>query len=271
MTDDEIVCAIREAHALGLKVVPQARRQLRRRHVARPHRLLRLGCAGRAELDGVVRVVPRSSSCTPPRIAEAEGCEMLCIGCEMVRADGQEAHWRRLIADVRAVYSGPDHLQLRQVPGRPCHLVGRRRCHLVERLLPDRLVGGAARPHRARGRSHPASRSSSWRPAARSRTGSRELPNDWALPGAPSGEEQLRYYRGHGRRVPRAAVGAAGSCCGTGRQRCMRAAMRPTNDDYCPYGKPAGAYLREQYAALARGGVAMTDRRRSRSMRVRPA
>src|SRR5918994_529297 len=40
------------------------------------------------------------------RIGEAEGCAMLCIGCEMVRADGQEAHWRRLIDDVRSVYSG---------------------------------------------------------------------------------------------------------------------------------------------------------------------
>lgn len=40
------------------------------------------------------------------RIAEAEGCAMLCIGCEMVRADGQDAHWRSLIAAVRAVYTG---------------------------------------------------------------------------------------------------------------------------------------------------------------------
>ncbi|MGV8976619.1 MAG: glycoside hydrolase family 113 [Cellulomonas sp.] len=40
------------------------------------------------------------------RLAAELGVEMLCIGCEMVRADSQEQHWRALIAQVREVYDG---------------------------------------------------------------------------------------------------------------------------------------------------------------------
>ncbi len=40
-------------------------------------------------------------------IAELAGCEMLCIGCEMVGTERKTAHWRKLIEEVRKVYSGP--------------------------------------------------------------------------------------------------------------------------------------------------------------------
>ena len=43
------------------------------------------------------------------------------------------------------------HLQLRQVPGGPPDLVGRGRRHLGQRLLPDRDLAAAPRPHRGRG------------------------------------------------------------------------------------------------------------------------
>lgn len=39
-------------------------------------------------------------------LAEETGCEMLCIGCEMCGTERKEAHWRKMIADIRAVYSG---------------------------------------------------------------------------------------------------------------------------------------------------------------------
>lgn len=41
------------------------------------------------------------------RIAEEKGCEMFIAGCEMVQTQRREAEWRKLIADIRAVYSGP--------------------------------------------------------------------------------------------------------------------------------------------------------------------
>ena len=40
-------------------------------------------------------------------IAEYTGCEMLCIGCEMIGTEHREAEWRDLIARVREVYHGP--------------------------------------------------------------------------------------------------------------------------------------------------------------------
>lgn len=39
-------------------------------------------------------------------IAEYSGCEMLCLGCEMLGTERKEAYWRDLIAAVRKVYSG---------------------------------------------------------------------------------------------------------------------------------------------------------------------
>lgn len=39
-------------------------------------------------------------------IAEETGCEMLCIGCEMIGTERKEDYWRKLIAEVRSVYSG---------------------------------------------------------------------------------------------------------------------------------------------------------------------
>ena len=40
------------------------------------------------------------------QLAEETGCEMLCIGCEMCGTERKEAHWRRLIAELREIYSG---------------------------------------------------------------------------------------------------------------------------------------------------------------------
>ncbi len=39
-------------------------------------------------------------------LAEETGCEMLCIGCEMCGTERKEGHWRKLIAEIRKVYSG---------------------------------------------------------------------------------------------------------------------------------------------------------------------
>ncbi len=39
-------------------------------------------------------------------IAERCGCEMFIAGCEMVQSERREAEWRKLISDIRGVYSG---------------------------------------------------------------------------------------------------------------------------------------------------------------------
>lgn len=45
--------------------------------------------------------------CHYAEIAEETGCEMLCIGCEMIGTEHKEDYWRRLIEKVRVIYHGP--------------------------------------------------------------------------------------------------------------------------------------------------------------------
>ena len=40
------------------------------------------------------------------RIAQAEGVELFCVGCEMVQTDRRADDWRAVVAAVREVYSG---------------------------------------------------------------------------------------------------------------------------------------------------------------------
>lgn len=40
-------------------------------------------------------------------IAEQTSCDMFIAGCEMVQTERREVEWRKLIADIRKVYSGP--------------------------------------------------------------------------------------------------------------------------------------------------------------------
>jgi hypothetical protein len=74
-------------------------------------------------------------------------------------------------------------------------------------------------------------------------------PNDWALEGAPSGQAQLDYYR------------AMFDACGEREwvsgfflwdwpAELYAPDAAEDNDDYCPYGKPAGEFLRSHYRAL---------------------
>ncbi len=39
-------------------------------------------------------------------IAEMTGCEMFIAGCEMVQSERREAQWRKVISDIRTVFSG---------------------------------------------------------------------------------------------------------------------------------------------------------------------
>lgn len=44
--------------------------------------------------------------CHYAEIAEDTGCEMLCVGCEMLGTERKEDYWRKLIAEVRKIYHG---------------------------------------------------------------------------------------------------------------------------------------------------------------------
>lgn len=49
----------------------------------------------------------RSFMCHYAEIAEDEGCEMLCIGSELLGTERKEKYWRELIEVVRTIYHGP--------------------------------------------------------------------------------------------------------------------------------------------------------------------
>jgi hypothetical protein len=250
VTDDEVVWAIREAKGLGLKVC------------LKPVVNVADG-TWRAHIGFFDQDVPgeptwgewfasyREFILHAARIAEAEGCEMLCIGCEMVRADAREDEWRALIAAVRTVYSGivtyncdkyqEDRLSwwdaVDVVTSSGYYPIDRWDAEL-DRI--ERAVAETGKPFFFMEAGCP------------SREGSPDRPNDWSLPGAPSGAAQLRYY---------AAMFAAcdarpwvrGFMLWDWPPRLYAADEAAANDDYCPYGKPAGEFLRDAYRLRASG------------------
>ncbi|WP_276355854.1 glycoside hydrolase family 113 [Cohnella caldifontis] len=190
-------------------------------------------------------------------IAEQEGCEMFCVGCEMVQADRREAEWRRLIADVRDVYSGPityncDKYQEDRVSwwdavdvisSSGYYPSGQWEAQL-DRI--ERAVLRWNKPFFFMEKGCP------------SRTGSSGRPNDWSLDGGPDEEEQARWY---------AEMFEACS-----KREWMRGYMlwdwpaklharegASSNRDYCLYGKKAEATVRAFY--LSRGARKAGDAR----------
>lgn len=246
VTDDEIVWAIREAHARGMKVC------------LKPVVNVADG-TWRAHIGFFDWDVPGEPSWTQwfasyaefilhaARIAEAEGCAMFCIGCEMVRSDAQEEHWRALIARVREVYSGPityncDKYQEDRVAWWDAVDVisssGYYPTGTWEENL-DRIrsvVDTFDKPFFFMEAGCP------------SRTGSARLPNDWNLSGSPSGEEQARYYR-EMFDACRSRPWVDGLMLWDWPATLYAPEEAADNDDYCPYGKPAAEVMRREYSA----------------------
>ncbi|WP_439591681.1 glycoside hydrolase family 113 [Microbacterium sp.] len=248
VTDDEIVWAIREARALGMRVC------------LKPVVNVADG-TWRAHIGFFDWDVPNEPTWTQwfasyrafilhaAQIAQAERCEMFCIGCEMVRADGQEAHWRALIADVRSVYSGlvtyncdkyqEDHVTwwdaVDVISSSGYYPLGTWDEHL-DRI--ERVVEAHGKPFVFLEAGCP------------SREGSPAIPNDWSLPGEPSGAAQLAWYEDMFDACAR-RTWVGGWFLWDWPPRLYDLAEATANDDYCPYGKPAGDFLRRTYSALA--------------------
>ncbi|WP_019181872.1 glycoside hydrolase family 113 [Microbacterium yannicii] len=248
VTDGEVVWAIREAKALGLKVC------------LKPVVNVADG-TWRAYIGFFDWDVPGEPSWTQwfasyrefilhaARIAQAEGCEMLCIGCEMVRADARADEWRDLVREVRKVYTGlvtyncdkyqEDHLSwwdaVDVITSSGYYPIEDWEAQL-DRI--EKVVTANDKPFFFMEAGCP------------SREGSPDRPNDWSLAGAPSGAAQLRYYE---------AMFAAcqerpwvrGFMLWDWPARLYAADAAPENDDYCPYGKPAGDFMRDRYVALS--------------------
>lgn len=250
VTDEETRWAIRQAKALGMKTI------------LKPV----VNCADgtwRAHIGFFPEEVPGEPSWADwfaaygdfilhyARIAEEEGCEMLCIGCEMVQADAREAEWRGLIAKVRAAYGGLityncDKYQEDRVTWWDAVDVisssGYYPTGAWEREL-DRIERTVAR----------------WRKpfffmetGCPSRSGSSRRPNDWSLAGAPDEAEQARWY---------AEMFAA--CSGRPWLRgyvlwdwpakLYDRSEASNNGDYCMYGKQAEETVKMFYLGRLQG------------------
>lgn len=193
VTDDEIRWAIREAKSLGLKVC------------LKPTVNCKNG-TWRAHISFFDQDVPGEPTWGDwfdaytafmvhyARIAEETGCEMLCIGCEMVQSNKRENEWRALIREVRRVYSG--------IVTYNCDKYQEERIHWWDAV--DVISSSGYYPlhswedhvkrieHVVRKWNKPFFFMEAGCP---SRIGSSEVPNDWEHEGAPDMEEQDRYYR----------------------------------------------------------------------------
>ena len=101
-TDEEVRFAIRKAKSLGLKVCLKPMVDcLDRSWRARIHFPTETDDYWSKWFQSYTRFLLHYAA-----IAEQEGCEMLCTGCEMAGMDAQTAHCVLLIANVRSVYHG---------------------------------------------------------------------------------------------------------------------------------------------------------------------
>ncbi|MBB6636191.1 glycoside hydrolase family 113 [Cohnella thailandensis] len=181
-------------------------------------------------------------------IAEEEGCEMFCIGCEMVQTDKREAEWRRLISEVRPIYGGLityncdkyqegyvawwDAVDIISSSG--YYPIG----EWEEQL--DRIEGVVKKWNKP---------FFFMEAGCPSREGSPSRPNDWSLPGGPSEEAQKRYYE------DMFAANAKrdwmrGFMLWDWPAKLYDASEAAANDDYCMYGKQAADVVRDHYTNL---------------------
>jgi hypothetical protein len=185
------------------------------------------------------------------RIAEEERVDLFCVGCEMVRSDGREADWRRLIEVVRSEYTGLityncDKYQEDRLTWWDAVDVISSSGYYPTGTWPEHLdrIEAVVREH-----NKPFVFLEAGCP---SREGSRLRPNDWTLEGAPSGPEQDAYYREMFEQC-RERDWVGGFMLWDWPAVLYDAADAADNEDYCPYGKPAAATIREEF--LRRTGV----------------
>lgn len=246
VTDDEITFAIRKAKSLGLNVC------------LKPV----VNCADgtwRAHINFFDIDVP----CEPKwsqwfasytrfmvhyaKMAEETGCEMLCIGCEMVQTDRRESEWRQLIKEVREVYSGIityncDKYQENQVKWWDAvDVISSSGYYPIDqweeqlaRIEP--VVKQYAKPFFFMEAGCP------------SREGSPYIPNDWGLQGAPSEAAQANFYEAmFSSCEKRDWVG--GFMLWDWPAILYSPELAAQNDDYCMYGKQAEAVVGSYYAS----------------------
>ena len=180
-------------------------------------------------------------------LAQELGADLFCIGCEMVRADAQEAHWRTLVARVREVYDGPI-------------------TYNADKYQEDRLTWWDAVDVISASGYYP---TGTWEaqldriePVVRrhgkpfcfieagcpSREGSPARPNDWSLAGAPSERAQADYLEEMFRACERRDW-VRGLMLWDWPAELYPPEQAASNTDYCMYAKAGADVVARHYGA----------------------
>lgn len=242
--DDEVEWAIETAHNLGIKVC------------LKPVVNCQDG-TWRAFINFFDVDVPREPSWTKwfesyerfilhyAEVAERLGCEMFCVGCEMVMTDRREKEWRALIKKVREVYHGIityncDKYQEEQVTWWDAVDVVSSSGYYPTLEWPTRAAElkdfafQVGKPFFFMETGCP------------SRSGSGSVPNDWGHQGEVDGDEQADFYR-----AMFSALGDQewfyGFMLWDWPASLYTLEEAANNDDYCIYGKPAAELVKSFY------------------------
>ncbi len=106
VTDADVISAVHKLHSLGLNVcmkpMVNCADGIWRAHIHFPEPEW-----GRTDYWGEWFSSYTAFLCHYAELAQETGCEMFCVGCEMLGTEQKEEHWRKAIEQVRKVYSGP--------------------------------------------------------------------------------------------------------------------------------------------------------------------
>ena len=106
VTDKDVAAAVDKLHALGLKVcmkpMVNCADGVWRAHIHFPEVEIGDKDYWKEWFSSYTAFL-----CHYAEIAEETGCEMFCVGCEMLGTEHREDYWRRAIEEVRKIYHGP--------------------------------------------------------------------------------------------------------------------------------------------------------------------
>lgn len=106
VTDKDVTTAVNRLHAQGLKVcmkpMVNSADGVWRAHIGFPEKDWGEQTEWTEWFDNYTAFL-----CHYAEIAEETGCEMFCVGCEMLGTEHKVDFWRKAIAAVREVYHGP--------------------------------------------------------------------------------------------------------------------------------------------------------------------
>ena len=106
VTDKDVETAVTKLHSLGLKVcmkpIVNCADGIWRAHIFFPERDYGDKDYWKEWFSSYTGFL-----CHYAEIAEESGCEMFCVGCEMLGTEHKEEYWRNTIAEVRKIYHGP--------------------------------------------------------------------------------------------------------------------------------------------------------------------